>query len=65
MKEADTAEFRMAANAAEMQDKQEAYKLLQEIHRKHGLAAPEKLKAEQERLRSGEQKQAGDGVPVV
>ena len=65
MKETDMAEFRMAANAAEMQDKQEAYKLLQAIHRKHGLAAPEKMKAEQEKLRSEEQKQAGDGVPVA
>ena len=68
MKEADTVEFRMAANAAEQQDRQEAYKLLQELHKKHGLAAPEKMKAEQDRLRAEKQeevKQAGDGVPVV
>ena len=70
MKEQDAVEFRMAANVADQQDRQEAYKLLQEIHKKHGLAAPEKMKAEQDRLRTEEQKQeeapqAGEGVPVV
>ena len=70
LKEQDTVEFRMAANAAEQQDKQQAYKLLQELHKKHGLAAPEKMKAEQDRLRAEGQKQeeaeqAGEGVPVL
>jgi hypothetical protein len=70
MKEQDTVEIRLAANTAEAQDLQQAYKLLQEIHKKHGLAAPEKMKAEQDRLRAEEQKQeevkqAGEGVPVV
>ncbi len=77
MKEQDAVEFRMAANAAEQQDKQQAYKLLQEIHKKHGLAAPDKMKmkAEQERKRpegqkqdeveQDEVKQAGEDSPVV
>ncbi len=70
LKEQDAVEFRMAANAAETQDLQQAYKLLQEIHKKHGLAAPEKMKAEQDRQRAEEQKQeevkqAGEDVPTV
>ena len=65
MKEQDTVEFRMAANAAEQQDKQQAYKLLQELHKKHGLAAPEKMKAEQDRLRAEAAPQAGEDVPII
>ena len=42
--EADSQEFRSAAKVEEMQDLDEAYRLLAEFHKKHGMDTPEREK---------------------
>ena len=43
MTEQDKMEFIIAGEMERMQDAQDAYKMLQEINKKHGLPAPEKM----------------------
>jgi len=46
MNEQDAREFRIASELGEMQDKQQAFKLLSEFHKAHGMAAPELISKE-------------------
>ena len=50
--EGDKLEIRLADEMQTMQEQQKAFKMLQEIHRKHHLDAPEKMKADRDKLRS-------------
>ncbi len=48
MNEQDAREFRIASELGEMQDKQQAFRLLSEFHKQHGMEAPEKLMAQRQ-----------------
>lgn len=61
MNEQDAREFRIGAELGEMQDKQEAFRLLSEFHKQHGMAAPEQILAQ----RQAQQGQQPEEDPVI
>lgn len=69
MTEQDRMEFHVADELERMQDAQDAYKMLQEIHKKHGLPAPEQKRILPEKggdpqkapEQEEQEKEAGDG----
>ena len=62
MNEQDAREFRIASELGEMQDKQQAFRLLSEFHKAHNMPAPEKLLA-QRRKEQQEEQQLRDEEP--
>ena len=60
MNEQDAREFCIASELGEMQDKQQAFRLLSEFHKAHHMPAPEKLMAQRQKEREENQQLRGE-----